>query len=376
MTRGDAQKGDVVLTTEAPLGNVAQIPDDERYILSQRTILLRANDAEVSSDYLRHYLAADCFQNLMRQQSSGTTATGIQRAKLEKLPVSFPISKFEQAKIADILSTADRAIEETETLIGKQGLIKTGLMQDLLTRGIDEQGNRRSEQTHSFKDSPVGKIPVEWEARSVSSVLIQSPKNGYSPVESDTWNGIYMLGLGCLTADGFRPKQLKFAPSRDSAIDEALLQPGDFLISRSNTRSLVGLVGIFKNIGEPCIYPDLMVRLRFTSDVLPEYMEQVFMAPFMRQQIENAATGTSGSMVKISAALINTFTFKKPSIQEQTRILFLLRSSGDCVLKMIGALDKLRSLKTGLMQDLLTGRRRVTALLKPETKPEKIYARH
>ena len=99
---------------------------------------------------------------------------------------------------------------------------------------------------------------------------------GTHPSNLDTWNGIYMLGLGCLTADGFEPKQLKFAPSRDSAIDEALLQPGDFLISRSNTRSLVGLVGIFKNIGEPCIYPDLMVRLRFTSDVLPEYMQQSF----------------------------------------------------------------------------------------------------
>ena len=210
----------------------------------------------------------------------------------------------------------------------------------------------------------------------MSSVLTQSPKNGYSPVESDTWNGIYMLGLGCLTADGFRAKQLKFAPSGDPAIDHALLQLGDFLISRSNTRSLVGLVGIFKNIGEPCAYPDLMVRLRFTSDVLPEYMEQVFMSPFMRQQIENAATGTSGSMVKISGALIKTFTFKKPSIQEQSRILSLLQSSGDCLLKMIGTLDKLRSLKTGLMQDLLTGRRRVTALLEPEPKREKIYARH
>ena len=59
----------------------------------------------------------------------------------------------------------DRAIEQTEALIAKQQRIKTGLMQDLLTRGIDEHGNLRSEQTHEFKDSPLGRIPVEWEVR-------------------------------------------------------------------------------------------------------------------------------------------------------------------------------------------------------------------
>ena len=370
MTRGDTQIGDVVLTTEAPLGNVAHIPDERRYILSQRVILLRANDAEICNDYLKHYLTSDLFQTLIRQQSSGTTATGIQRAKLETLPVTFPSSKREQNKVAEILSTVDRAIEQTEVLIAKQQRIKTGLMQDLLTYGIDEHGDLRSEQTHAFKDSPLSRIPVEWEVRSVSSVLIQSPKNGYSPVESDTWNGIYMLGLGCLTADGFRPKQLKFAPKGNPSIDAALLHSDDFLISRSNTRSLVGLVGIFKNIGEPCIYPDLMVRLRFASDVSNDYMEQVFMSSLIRRQIENAATGTSGSMVKISGALIKSFAFKKPPLQEQLRILSVLQCRSGCLLKMTDSLGKLRSLKTALMQDLLTGKKRVTPLLEPEMLPK------
>jgi type I restriction enzyme S subunit len=260
----------------------------------------------------------------------------------------------------------DRAIEQTEAVIAKQQSIKTGLMQNLLSCGIDEDGKLRSEKNHAFKDSSLGRIPLEWEVKAVSSVLIESPKNGHSPVESDTWNGIYMLGLGCLTADGFRPRQLKFAPKGSPSIDAALLQAGDFPISRSNTRSLVGLVGIFKNIGEPCIYPDLIVRLRFASDVSSNYMEQVFMSPLIRQQIENAATGTSGSMVKISGALIKRFTFRKPSLQEQLRILSVLQARDDYLLKIIGSLDKLRSLKTALKHDLLTGITRVTPLLHRE----------
>ena len=199
----------------------------------------------------------------------------ITRKELDRFSAPFPTSLAEQTKIAEILSTVDRAIEQTEALIAKQQRIKTGLMQDLLTRGIDEHGNLRSEQTHQFKDSPLGRIPVEWEVPPVSSVLRHPPKNGYSPVESTTWNGTYMLGLGCLTSDGFLPKQLKNSPMANRLAEAAILQPGDFLISRSNTRAFVGLVGIYRDIGDPCIYPDLMVRLRFTNIVSTDYMEKV-----------------------------------------------------------------------------------------------------
>ena len=75
----------------------------------------------------------------------------------------------EQSKIAEILSTVDQAIDQTEALIAKQQRIKTGLMQDLLTRGIDENGNLRSEETHEFKDSPLGRIPVEWEVKTIGN---------------------------------------------------------------------------------------------------------------------------------------------------------------------------------------------------------------
>ena len=271
--------------------------------------------------------------------------------------------RHEQSKNAEVLSTVDRVIERTEALIAKQQRVKTGLMQDLLTRGIDEHGNLRSQQTSQFKDSPLGRIPVEWEADSVSSILVQPPKNGYSPIESNTWCGSYMLGLGCLTLDGFVPKQLKYAPKKDRLIETATLSSGDFLISRSNTRPLVGLVGIFRDVGEPCIYPDLMVRLKFSSDVSTVYMEKVFMSPQMRRQIENAATGTSGSMVKISAAIIKGFTFKKPPLQEQLRILSILQAKSDELLLANCSLDKLRSVKTALTQDLLTGKVRITPLL-------------
>ncbi|NJO59377.1 MAG: hypothetical protein HC836_14010 [Richelia sp. RM2_1_2] len=300
----------------------------------------------------------------LRSRSVGGGRAGLSKSILETLPIPIPIIKEQQA-IASVLSAVDRAIEQTEKLIAKQQRIKTGLMQDLLTKGIDKHGNIRSEETHEFKDSKsiLGRIPLEWTIQEIASVLIQPPKNGYSPSESEIWNGIYILGLGCLTGEGFKPRQLKYAPVNNRRIEAALLKDGDFLISRSNTRALVGFVGIFKDIGEKCIYPDLMMRLQFSNQVLNNYMEQVFMSRMMRRQIENIATGTSGSMVKINAKAVKKFIFGMPSLCEQKRITSRLKFNYDYILKLKLSLEKLYLQKTGLMQDLLTGKVRVTDLL-------------
>jgi len=77
----------------------------------------------------------------------------------------------EQRKIAEILETVDNAIEKTDAIIEKYKRIKQGLMQDLLTRGIDENGQIRSEETHRFKDSPLGRIPEEWKVVELGEVF-------------------------------------------------------------------------------------------------------------------------------------------------------------------------------------------------------------
>ena len=314
----------------------------------------------VDSQYL--VLAIESLRPQIEAFSIGSTVLGISLDQLRSFSVFLPDWR-EQATIVVILSAIDKAIEQTEAIIAKQQRIKTGLMQDLLTRGIDEHGNIRSEATHAFKDSPLGRIPAEWAVESVGVNLAKPPKNGYSPQESDAWTGTMMLGLGCLTPNGFRPIQLKYAPPTQSQVEKALLSEGDFLISRSNTRDLVGLVGIYRDIGEPCIYPDLMVRLAFNDDVDTHFMEHVFRSEKIRYQLQSAATGTSGSMVKINAAIIKSILFQKPGHDEQLRILRVIEKHQQSLNEWREQLSKSSALKRALMQDLLTGKVRVTPLL-------------
>jgi type I restriction enzyme S subunit len=106
MTKGDTEYGDVVMTMEAPLGNVAQIPDDRKYILSQRVILFKLDDSIILDSLLRYQMMDQRFQMLLKRNATGTTATGIQQAKLVRLPIVVP-PIHEQYAIAEVLHDQD-----------------------------------------------------------------------------------------------------------------------------------------------------------------------------------------------------------------------------------------------------------------------------
>ncbi|MCP3767161.1 hypothetical protein [Streptomyces sp. MAR25Y5] len=152
-------------------------------------------------------------------------------------------------------------------------------------------------------------------------MLESPPKNGYSPKDVPEWTGLKALGLGCLTPKGFAPSQLKNVP--DSAMARRFtLVDGDLLMSRANTRELVGLAGRFTQIGAACIYPDLMMRLRpKVEQCLPGYLEIVLRSATVRRAVQAGARGTSESMVKISASLVEDLRIPLPPLPEQRDIV-------------------------------------------------------
>lgn len=131
MRRGKPQMGDVIITTEAPLGNVAQI-DREDVALAQRIIKYRPRRPDLSANYLKHYLLSDRFQGILDSHASGSTARGIKGSVLHQLPVVIPRPDEEKA-IATALSDADALIVAQDELIAKKRSTKQAVMQQLLT---------------------------------------------------------------------------------------------------------------------------------------------------------------------------------------------------------------------------------------------------
>ena len=112
MTQGDCEKDDVIITMEAPLGNVAQIPDDKKYILSQRVVLFKFKNF-INKNFIAQYFRSNKFQKELLKLSTGTTAKGIKQKNLVKIKVKIP-SYLEQKKDANILSLIDQKIDLLE----------------------------------------------------------------------------------------------------------------------------------------------------------------------------------------------------------------------------------------------------------------------
>ena len=313
----------------------------------------------VERAFLHHLL--NLHMDGLAGQAHGTTMRHIKRTDLRRFEVDLP-SVPEQRHIARILDTLDSAVSKTEQLIAKLKLLKQGLLHDLLTRGIDEDGELRDRERHpeSFKDSQLGRIPRGWSVDRLETWLGAPPRNGYSPPEASEWTGVLMLGLGCLTADGFEPLQLKNAPYGDRKLEPARLRDGDLLMSRANTRELVGLVGVYRDVGSPCTYPDLMMRLTPNSDASVEFLELALSSIPVRRQIQMLASGTSESMVKVSATIVRGLLVAMPSPAEQRLITEAYRATRERLDSEMCGLSKLRLIKRGLVDDLLTGRVRVT----------------
>jgi type I restriction enzyme S subunit len=298
----------------------------------------------------------------------GFEGSGLRHLKKEFIrKYSVPeFTKPEQTKIAEVLSTVDRAIEQTEALIAKQQHIKTGLMQDLLTRGIDEHGNLRSEQTHKFKDSTLGRIPVEWEVRTLdrlTKAIVDCPHTTPQFTQGGilvarTFNikeGQFLGEQSYISNEEYKERILRLEPqkgdvifTREAPVGEAFLIPVNFKV---------------------CLGQRTMLLRCVLNECLPEYLVEVIYSEDMRIRFDQKVGGTTNPHLNVGD--VRSLAIKQPPIKEQLKITALLVE----IRKTLNCYDqeksKLCSIKTALMQDLLTGKKRVTPLL---TEPQEAGA--
>ena len=234
----------------------------------------------------------------------------------------------------------------------------TGLMQDLLTRGIDEYGNLRSEQTHEFKDSPLGRIPVEWESASLA-VFVPSAEYGISTSLGES--GYPVLRMNNLLDGEVELSDLKFS---SAPVPEHLwLKDGDVLFNRTNSWEHVGRTGIWRGQIESATFASYLVRLNsHPGKLLPEMLN--YWLNWERVQIAIRRQATPAvQQVNINPTNLRSTPPRPEELDEQTAITVRISAAREVLNAYREYLYKLKSMKAGLMQDLLTGDRRVTALL-------------
>lgn len=268
----------------------------------------------------------------------------------------------EQSKIAQILDTLDTAIHETEAIIAKLKAVKQGLLHDLLTRGIDANGELRppqAEAPHLYKQSPLGWIPKEWDATDLGFVTTWA--SGGTPNRAITSNWIGEVPL-------LTPKDMKAFELNDTsehisfgaAQSGSRLMPSEtvFIVVRGMILAhsfpvVLATVAMAFNQDIKAVSPGPRIDGRFLAHWFVANSDQ-----FLRKVTE-ATHGTK----KLDMENLLGMPMGVPPISEQDGIVARQKSIDDRLENEALSLSKLQTLKSGLMDDLLTGRVRVTPLL-------------
>jgi len=278
--------------------------------------------------------------------------------------------KDEQSNIAEVLSTVDQAIEQTEALIAKQKRIKTGLMQDLLTRGIDEHGQLRTEATHAFKDSPLGRIPVEWEVARLGEVAEISAGITLGKLHEgpDTEELPYLRVAN--VQDGYLDlTEVKSIRVPKSHIEKYTLKDGDVLMNEGGDFDKLGRGAVWRNQLDTCLHQNHVFKVRPQPEKLAsDYLAAVSASPYGKTFFMMASK-QSTNLASINSTQLKAFPIPMPSYKEQLRIQSQFGAFSEVLNGSALELKKHSSLKTALMQDLLTGRKRVHSLI-----PNEVYS--
>lgn len=344
--------GDVLISVRAPVGALNKA--DRLYCIGRGLAAIRFNPGTSSSYgwHLLNYRAND-----LKCVAQGSTFEAIGKTDLENLSVAI-LPTQEQVIIAEILDTIDEAIARTESLIVKLKQIKAGLLSDLLTRGIDENGELRDPDEHpeQFKDSPLGRIPSDWE---VFKLLELVPSAEYGISESLEDDG----GIPVLRMNNLRDGEVSLTDLKKSASPKALmllLKPYDVLFNRTNSIEHVGKTAIWRGQIKQASFPSYLVRLvPDKSKLIPEYLNIWLNLPFTQLLIRRYATPGVHQVNINPTNLRKVFIALSQNTFEQEKIVKILDAHDTRIQKEQAYLNKLKQQKKGLMQDLLTGKVRV-----------------
>ena len=351
------RNGNVLLSKDGTVGRVVVYKQDEE-IGALSSICIIVPTEEIDSAYLGHALQS---QICVRQFENFMSGSALRRLVLRDIrEIEIPVPSVEQqASIALILDTLDTAIRETEALIDKFKSVKQGLLHDLLTRGIDANGQLRSPQSDEpqlYKESPLGLIPSEWELQELGDLAeVSRGKFTHRPRNDPAFFG----------------GEYPFIQTGDVALAQ-----GGYISSYSQTLSERGIsvsqefpigtiaITIAANIADtavlarPMFFPDSVVG----AVVAPEHNIRFVELSIRRAKRALNARAPQSAQKNINLQDLRPLLIAMPSRSEQDSIAARYDALQARLEAEQLAVKKLLQEKSGLMDDLLIGRVRVTPL--------------
>jgi type I restriction enzyme S subunit len=296
-------------------GTINRIPK-KTYVTGNSMALNDIKSDRIEQDFLFYALS----YRSVTDSISGSAQPQITGSNLKQ--ISFPMPPLpEQQKIAAILTAVDEVIEKTQAQIDKLKDLKTAMMQELLTKGIGHV---------EFKDSPVGRIPVGWEVKTLGH--ISSLQRGHDLTRAQMVDGPYPI----VSSSGFNGMNHEYTTKGPGVV-----------VGRKGSIGRVHFLESDYWAHDTSLY----VTNFFGNNV--RYVYYLFLYMDLQQY------GTKSGSPSLNRNDIHPLKVALPTIDEQQKIQAILSNIDMSISLLTNKKEKINNTKKALMQDLLTGKVRV-----------------
>lgn len=340
--RAEVKEGDILLTIRGTTGRVAIVPNSLNGAnITQDTARIRVSSND-DSLYIFYALQSFNVQQQITLNTVGQAVKGINIAEVKKLKIYHPILD-EQKKIAQILSTWDQAILTTEKLLENSQQQKKALMQQLLT------GKKRLHDENSVEFSE------EWKTLSLDSLFIFKKGKGLSKDSISESGQNKCILYGELYTK--YPEVIDEIVSKTNSSEATLSMKGDILIPSSTTTSGIDLANATALLEENVLLGGDINILRPKGEFSSEFMAYL-LTHIKKYEIASRAQGIT--IIHLYGSDLKDIEVKIPvKVEEQEKIAKLLSIVEKKINALQGKIVCLKKEKKALMQQLLTGKKRV-----------------
>lgn len=321
---------------------------------------------KMGTDYL-YWFYNFWAETLAFKYAQGTKQQSFTADIVRKLPIYCPVEKSEQERIAKALSSIDALISQLDKLIEKKRAIKQGAMQQLLTGKI----RLKDFSTNiPYKKTEIGFLPYEWDVKTISEISSNFTGLTYHPSDVNEY------GKLVLRSSNIQNSKLVFEDNVYVDMDvpkRAIVKVGDILVCvRNGSSDLIGKCAMITPEADGVAFGAFMTVLR-TNVMSNKYLFYVW----SNKKTQNQIHETFGATInQITSKDFDRILIPVPSIKEQNAIANVLSLMDEEISALEVKRDKYIGIKTGMMQQLLTGKiRLMETVVKTYTPPANVHFR-
>ena len=352
------EKGDILMTRIGSIGDCKYVNWSPKASFYVSLALIKCNKS-VCPQFISYYSNSAQFKKELELRSLLTAIPQkINLGPISEIILCLPPFE-EQKRIAQALSDVDAVITTTEKLIAKKKALKQGAMQTLLSGKMRIQNGKWTKTTH-FKQTELGPIPQEWEVKNINKTCTIKARIGWQGLKSNEYleSGDYLLVTGTDFENGFiNWKTCSYVSEWRFKQDKNIqIKKGDVLITKDGT---IGKVAFLNEIPQEGTLNSgvFVVRPKNSDEINSIFLSLVFKSFWFDDFLEQITSGST--IVHLYQKDFTKFNFPLPSKPEQTAIANVLSDMDTEIATLETKLAKYRTLKTGMMQQLLTGKIRL-----------------